>query len=58
MFKFDLKIPFIEIYTTIMRNEDYQMAYTYICWHFQIWKWHWSLYWGKSKEENELKKGY
>ena len=51
MFYFTLAIPFISIHTETMRQCYEKDSYTYIAWHIQIWKWHWTLYWGKSRQE-------
>lgn len=53
MFRFNLEIPFIKIYTETMRQAYELCSYTYIAWYFEIWKWHFKLYWGKSKLEQE-----
>jgi len=51
MLRFDLKIPFIHIYTSLMNSCYERLVYQYIAWHFKIWKWYWTFEWGKSKEE-------
>ena len=53
MFYFNLRIPFIEIKTELMNQCYEKQCYRYIAWYFSIWKWHWILDWGKSKEEQE-----
>jgi len=51
MFNFYLEIPLLKIYTEVMRRCYERYSYTYIAWNFELWKWRWTLYWGKSNEE-------
>ena len=51
MFRFSLEIPFISIQTQVMYQCYEMMATSYIAWNIRIWKWHWTLFWGKSREE-------
>lgn len=56
MLNFYLKVPLIEIRTSLMSKEDFRMIYTYIAWHFRVWKWEWTLHWGETRLEKENKK--
>jgi hypothetical protein len=47
MFKFELKLPFIHIYTELLNKNDYHRRYNYVIWHIQIYKWYCQLEWGK-----------
>ena len=50
MFKFDLQIPFIHIYTAVLYEHYESMCRSYIEWRFQIYKWNFSLFWGRENE--------
>lgn len=51
MFRFNLEIPFVSIHTETMCQCYEQDSYTYIAWYIKVWKWRWTLYWGKSRED-------
>jgi hypothetical protein len=53
MFRFSLEIPLISIQTELMYQHYEMMARSYIAWQIRIWKWHWTLFWGKSREEEK-----
>ena len=55
MFRFYLEIPLIQIHTELLKESDCIKAYTYIAWNFKIWKWSFTLYWGKEKEKSRKK---
>ena len=50
MFRFDLEIPFIHIYTALMYRCFERRTIQYIAWNIKIWKWHWILEWGKEEK--------
>lgn len=56
MFRFGLEIPLLSIQTDIMRQSYESNSYTYIAWNIKLWKWYWTLYWGKSRYEELNKK--
>ena len=47
LLKFYLEIPFIEIETQLMCYAWERETYHYLAWHIQIWKWRWTVVFGK-----------
>lgn len=61
MFRFELQIPFISVYTDLMYQHHEMKTKSYIAWRIQVWKWHWTLFWGKDmggQPEKKAREGW